>query len=97
MGLDYHYNLSPPQVQRRILVRQLRLAISLKKNLVSTSPLKIQLTKSTRVKQTLIFLKSSRPTYPAKHTSTSTVSPTPPPSPPLSSPTSPTSSSESPA
>lgn len=37
IGLDYHYNLSPKDVQQRVLERQLQLAISLKKNLVSMS------------------------------------------------------------
>ena len=39
MGLDYHYNLSPHDVQQKVLIRQLELALSLKKNLVSIFPL----------------------------------------------------------
>jgi TatD DNase family protein len=34
---DYHYNLSPHDVQQNVLIRQLKLAISLNKPLVSTS------------------------------------------------------------
>lgn len=29
IGLDYHYNLSPPDVQRSVLTRQLQLAVTL--------------------------------------------------------------------
>ena len=31
IGLDYHYNLSPPDVQRSVLTRQLQLAVTLGK------------------------------------------------------------------
>jgi len=34
MGLDYHYNLSPPDVQKRVLIRQLEKAVSLGRNIV---------------------------------------------------------------
>src|ERR1700737_2745198 len=37
IGLDYHYSLSPHDVQQNVLIRQLKHAISLHKNLVSTS------------------------------------------------------------
>lgn len=33
IGLDYHYNNSPPAVQREILIRQIRLAVRLNKPL----------------------------------------------------------------
>lgn len=33
IGLDYHYNNSPPAIQQEILIRQLRLAVRLKKPL----------------------------------------------------------------
>ena len=33
MGLDYHYNNSPPEVQREVLTRQLRCAVGLGKSL----------------------------------------------------------------
>jgi Tat protein secretion system quality control protein TatD with DNase activity len=34
IGLDYHYNLSPPDVQRRVFARQLELAVQLNKPIV---------------------------------------------------------------
>lgn len=34
MGLDYHYNLSDPAVQRDVFARQLRAAVELKKPIV---------------------------------------------------------------
>jgi len=39
IGLDYHYNLSPQDIQQKILIRQLKQAVSLNKHLVSISPL----------------------------------------------------------
>ena len=33
IGLDYHYNHSPPETQREIFIRQLRLAVVLGKPL----------------------------------------------------------------
>jgi len=33
IGLDYHYNNSPPEIQREVLIRQLRLAVLLNKPL----------------------------------------------------------------
>ena len=33
IGLDYHYNHSPPEIQRDIFIRQLRLAVALGKPL----------------------------------------------------------------
>lgn len=33
IGLDYHYNNSPPAIQQEILIRQLRLAVRLNKPL----------------------------------------------------------------
>jgi Tat protein secretion system quality control protein TatD with DNase activity len=38
MGLDYHYNHSPHNVQQAVLIRQIKHAVSLNKHLVSTSP-----------------------------------------------------------
>ena len=35
IGLDYHYNHSPPTVQQSVLIRQLKHAVSLKKNIIS--------------------------------------------------------------
>ena len=34
MGLDYHYNLSPPEVQRQVFERQLRMAMKLEKPMI---------------------------------------------------------------
>jgi TatD DNase family protein len=34
IGLDYHYNLSPPDVQRDVFAKQLRLAVELEKPIV---------------------------------------------------------------
>ena len=38
MGLDYHYNLSPQDIQQKVLIRQLKHAVALNKHLVSTFP-----------------------------------------------------------
>lgn len=34
MGLDYHYNLSPQDIQKEVFTRQLRVAVELKKPIV---------------------------------------------------------------
>lgn len=34
IGLDYHYNMSPPEVQREVFARQLKKAVELKKPIV---------------------------------------------------------------
>ena len=33
IGLDYHYNFSPPEIQREVLIRQLRIAVQFGKPL----------------------------------------------------------------
>lgn len=40
LTLDYHYNLSPQDVQQKVLIRQLELAVSLNKNIVSITSVK---------------------------------------------------------
>ena len=34
IGLDYHYNMSPPEVQRDVFARQARAAVSIGKSIV---------------------------------------------------------------